>query len=95
MAGDVVAWGCAAVVILGLAAYVFFEILKRWRVGLRLSALDESLLYDDGVSVEVITDTPIGSSMVGGVVAEFVEEVVIKKCVMYNTTKFTTKCVNL
>ena len=74
MAGDVGAWGCAAVVILGLAAYVFFEILKRWRVGLRLSALDESLLYDDGVSVEVITDTPIGSSMVGGVVAEFVED---------------------
>ena len=74
MAGDVVAWGCAAVVILGLAAYVFFEVLKRWRVGVRLSALDESLLYDDGVSVEVITDTPIGSSMVGGVVAEFVED---------------------
>ena len=74
LAGDVVAWGCAAVVILGLAAYVFFEVLKRWRVGLRLSALDESLLYDDGVSVEVITDTPIGSSMVGGVVAEFVED---------------------
>ena len=73
-AGDVVSWGCAAVVILGLAAYVFFEVLKRWRVGLRLSALDESLLYDDGVSVEVITDTPIGSSMVGGVVAEFVED---------------------
>ena len=69
-----VAWGCAAVVILGLAAYVFFEVLKRWRVGLRLSALDESLLYDDGVSVEVITDTPPGSSTVGGVVAEFVEE---------------------
>ena len=74
MAGDVVAWGCAAVVILGLAAYVFFEVLKRWRVGFRLSALDESLLYDDGVSVEVITDTPPGSSTVGGVVAEFVEE---------------------
>ena len=74
MAGDVVSWGCAAVVIVGLAAYVFFEILKRWRGGLRLSALDESLLYDDGVSVEVITDTPIGSSMVGGVVAEFVED---------------------
>ena len=74
MAGDVVSWGCAAVVIFGLAAYVFFEILKRWRVGLRLSDLDESLLYDDGVSVEVITDTPIGSSMVGGVVAEFVED---------------------
>ena len=61
-------------VILGLAWYVFYEVLKRWRVGLRLSALDESLLYDDGVSVEVITDIPIGSSIVGGDVAEFVED---------------------
>ena len=58
----------------GVGCVRFFEVLKRWRVGLRLSALDESLLYDDSVSVEVITDTPIGSSMVGGVVAEFVEE---------------------
>ena len=74
MAGDVIAWGCAAVVIFGLAAYVFFEILKRWRVGLRLSALDESLLQDDGVTVEVITDAPIGSSMVVGSVAEYVED---------------------
>ena len=74
MAGDVVAWGCSAIVIFGLASYVFFEVLKRWRVGLRLSALDESLLYDDGVSVEVITDMPPGSSTVGGVGAEFVEE---------------------
>ena len=74
MAGDVVAWGCSAIVIFGLASYVFFEVLKRWRVGLRLSALDESLLYDDGVSVEVITDTPPGSSTVGGGVAECVDE---------------------
>ena len=74
IAGDVVAWGCSVLVILGLAWYVFYEVLKRWRVGLRLSALDESLLYDDGVSVEVITDTPNGSSIVGGAVAEFVED---------------------
>jgi len=74
-AGDAVAWGCSALVIFGLASYVFFEVLKRWRVGLRLSELDESLLYDDGVSVEVVTDTPIGSSMVGGVVAEYVDGV--------------------
>ena len=74
VAGDVLAWGCSALVILGVASYVFYEVLKRWRVGLRLSALDESLLYDDGVSVEVITDMPIGSSLVGGVVAEFVED---------------------
>ena len=73
--GDLVAWLCSALVIFGIASYVFFELLKRWRVGLRLSALDESLLDDDGVSVEVITDTPVGSSMVGGVVAEYVDGV--------------------
>ena len=71
--GDLVAWLCSALVIFGIGSYVFFELLKRWRVGLRLSALDESLLHDDGVSVEVITDTPVGSSMVGGVVAEYVD----------------------
>ena len=73
--GDLVAWLCSALVIFGIASYVFFELLKRWRVGLRLSTLDESLLHDDGVSVEVITDTPVGSSMVGGVVAEYVDGV--------------------
>ena len=72
-AGGLVAWLCSGLVIFGIASYVFFELLKRWRVGLRLSALDESLLHDDGVSVEVITDTPVGSSMVGGVVAEYVD----------------------
>ncbi len=73
IATSAVAWGCSALVIFGVAAYVFFEVLKRWRVGLRLSDLDESLLYDDGVSVEDVTDTPVGSSVVGGVVAEYVE----------------------
>ena len=61
-------------VILGLAWYVFYEVLKRWRVGLRLSALDEGLLHDDGVAVEVITDVPMGSSVVAGAVAEYVED---------------------
>ena len=73
IATSAVAWGCSALVIFGVAAYVFFEVLKRWRVGLRLSDLDESLLYDDGVSVEVITDAPMGSSMVVGSVVEYVE----------------------
>lgn len=73
-AAGMVAWGCSALVIFGIASYVVFEGLKRWRVGLRLSALDESLLYDDGVTVEVITDAPPGSSVIGGAVAEFVED---------------------
>ncbi len=71
--GDVVAWGCSILVIFAVSSYVIFEGLKRWRVGLRLAALDESLLDDDGVNVEEIMDAPIGSSVVPGVVAEFVE----------------------
>ena len=59
---------------LGVGSYIVFEILKRWRVGLRLSALDESLLHDEVVTVEVVTDAPQGSSFVAGAVAEFVED---------------------
>ena len=36
----IAAWGCNTIVILGVGSYIVFEILKRWRVGLRLSALD-------------------------------------------------------
>tara|TARA_B100001029_G_scaffold120652_1_gene100178 strand:- start:977 stop:1216 length:240 start_codon:yes stop_codon:yes gene_type:complete len=71
---SIAAWGCNTVVILGVGSYIVFEILKRWRVGLRLSALDESLLHDEVVTVEVVTDAPQGSSFVAGAVAEFVED---------------------
>ena len=71
---SIAAWGCNTIVILGVGAYIVFEILKRWRVGLRLSALDESLLNDEVVTVEVVTDAPQGSSFVAGAVAEFVED---------------------
>lgn len=70
----IAAWGCNTVVILGVGSYIVFEILKRWRVGLRLSALDESLLNDEVVTVEIVTDAPQGSSFVAGAVAEFVED---------------------
>ena len=70
----IAAWGCNTIVILGVGSYIVFEILKRWRVGLRLSALDESLLYDEVVTVEMVTDAPQGSSFVAGAVAEFVED---------------------
>ncbi len=68
----IAAWGCNTIVILGVGSYIVFEILKRWRVGLRLSALDESLLQDEVVTVETVTDAPQGSSFVAGAVAEFV-----------------------
>ena len=71
---SIAAWGCNTIVILGVVSYIVFEILKRWRVGLRLSALDESLLRDEVVTVEMITDAPQGTSFVAGAVAEFVED---------------------
>ena len=71
---SIAAWGCNTIVILGVGTYIVFEILKRWRVGLRLSALDESLLHDEVVIVEMVTDAPQGSSFVAGAVAEFVED---------------------
>ncbi len=70
----IAAWGCNTIVILGVGSYIVFEILKRWRVGLRLSALDDSLLNDEVVTVEMVTDAPQGSSFVAGAVAEFVED---------------------
>ena len=70
----IAAWGCNTIVILGVGSYIVFEILKRWRVGLRLSALDESLIHDEVVTVEMVTDAPQGSSFVAGAVAEFVED---------------------
>ena len=71
---SIAAWGCNTIVILGVGSYIVFEIVKRWRVGLRLSALDESLLNDEVVTVEMVTDAPQGSSFVAGAVAEFVED---------------------
>ena len=70
----IAAWGCNTIVILGVGSFIVFEILKRWRVGLRLSALDESLLQDEVVTVETVTDAPQGSSFVAGAVAEFVRD---------------------
>ena len=68
---EVVSWACSALVMLGIGYYVALEILKRWRVGLRLAALDESLLEDHGVMVEEIMEAPLGSVGVDGAVAEF------------------------
>ena len=61
---SIAAWGCNTIVILGVGSYIVFEILKRWRVGLRLSALDESLLNDEVVTVEIVTDAPQGLSLI-------------------------------
>ena len=70
-AQEVLSWGCSALVMLGIGYYVVLEIRNRWRVGLRLAALDESLLEDDGVMVEEIVEAPLGSVITDGAVAEF------------------------
>ena len=48
--------------------------IKRWQVELRLSALDESLLDDDYVLVEEITDAPSGSKIITEVPAYLIVE---------------------
>ena len=63
---SLVAWVCSALVLIALVGKVIFEVLKRWRVGLRLASLVEGLLEDDGVSVETITDAPPGSQVIAG-----------------------------
>jgi hypothetical protein len=66
VAQSLVAWACSAVILVILAGMVVFEVLKRWRVGLRLASLDESLLEDAGVSIDTVTDAPPGSQVIVG-----------------------------
>tara|TARA_B100000586_G_C20031257_1_gene393406 strand:- start:191 stop:433 length:243 start_codon:yes stop_codon:yes gene_type:complete len=66
VAQSLVAWVCSAVILVVLLGIVVIEVLKRWRVGLRLASLDEGLLQDDGVSVDTITDAPQGSQVIVG-----------------------------
>jgi|TARA_B100000287_G_C20040875_1_gene546351 hypothetical protein len=69
-----VGWACSAIVLAALLAYITIEVVKRWRVGLRIVGLDEGLLDDDGVSVEVITDAPKGSIVSPGMAVVPLEE---------------------
>ncbi|MDP6662407.1 MAG: hypothetical protein QF760_01655 [Candidatus Thalassarchaeaceae archaeon] len=66
VAQSLVAWVCSVVILVVLLGIVVFEVLKRWRVGLRLASLDEGLLQDDGVSIDTITDAPQGSQVIVG-----------------------------
>jgi len=43
---------------------IFRVIVKRWRLGLRMAAGDESLLSDGSVSMKTITDAPPGSVII-------------------------------
>tara|TARA_X000000368_G_scaffold284742_1_gene226093 strand:+ start:696 stop:926 length:231 start_codon:yes stop_codon:yes gene_type:complete len=65
------------IVIVTLLFVGFFflrEIIKRWRIGLRMAAGDESLLTDHSVSVKTITDAPQGSVIVSYVPAKIIDD---------------------
>ncbi|MGB1459066.1 MAG: hypothetical protein ACPHDQ_03225 [Candidatus Thalassarchaeaceae archaeon] len=62
------------VTLLFVGFFFLREIIKRWRIGLRMSAGDESLLTDSSVSVKTITDAPEGSVIVSHVPAKIIDD---------------------
>jgi len=62
------------VTLLFVGFFLIREIIKRWRIGLRMAAGDESLLTDNSVSVKTITDAPQGSVIVSHVPAKIIDD---------------------
>ena len=62
------------VTLLFVGFFFLREVIKRWRIGLRMSARDESLLTDSSVSVKTITDAPEGSVIVSHVPAKIIDD---------------------
>ena len=60
---NLVGWICSVLVILFLLGLLFNELVKRWKIGVRLSIMDESLLEDDNISIEDIIQAPQGSGI--------------------------------
>ena len=60
--------------LLFLGFFLLREVIKRWRIGLRISAGDESLLTDSSVSMKTITDAPQGSVIVPHVPAQLIDD---------------------
>ncbi len=57
--------GAIALTILGVVGLILLrEFVKRWRINLRMSSGDESLLSDGSISMKTITDAPPGSMIV-------------------------------
>ena len=61
---DTIGWICSFIVISLLIITVLYEVVKRWRLSLRLVALDESLLNDNSIIMEELIDAPDGSKIV-------------------------------
>lgn len=62
------------VTLLFVGFFFIREIIKRWRIGLRMAAGDESLLTDNSASVKTITDAPQGSVIVSHVPAKIIDD---------------------
>ena len=62
------------VTILFVGFFFLREVIKRWRIGLRMSAGDESLLTESSVSMKTITDAPEGSVIVSHVPAKIIDD---------------------
>ena len=63
-----------AVTVLLICLILIREIVKRWRLGLRMATGDESLLDDGSVSMKTITDAPEGSVIVPHTPATRIED---------------------
>ncbi|MBT3641724.1 MAG: hypothetical protein HOD35_05360 [Euryarchaeota archaeon] len=71
---DLVAWLCSAIVIIFIIYTVIYGIYKRWFLEIRLATLDETLLNDDSVIIEEITDAPLGSKIISQVPAYIIDD---------------------
>jgi hypothetical protein len=71
---DTIGWICSFIVISLLVITVIYEIIKRWRLSLRLVALDESLLDDNSIILEELIDAPEGSKIVQKIPAYLISD---------------------
>lgn len=71
---DLIAWLCSAIIIIFIIYIVIYEIYKRWFLEIRLASLDETLLNDDSVIIEEITDAPLGSKIISQVPAYMIDD---------------------
>ena len=71
---DTIGWICSFIVISLLIITVIYEIIKRWRLSLRLVALDESLLDDNSIILEELIDAPEGSKIVQNIPAYLISD---------------------
>lgn len=71
---DTVGWICSFFVIGFLVITIIYEIIKRWRLSVRLVALDESLLQDRSIIVEDLIDAPQDSKIVQKIPAYLISD---------------------